>query len=222
MPLFVKVRSFLRNLLSFHRVEVDLDEEVRSHLELLMAENIRAGMPPTEAQRAARIELGGIEQVKEQVREERLGNWLYSVVSDCRYGLRQLRKNPGFATVAVLTLTLGIGLNSGIFTLFDATILQPLPVKDPNTIVDIYQSIESDPGPYRSFSYPEYVALRNSNSVFSGFIARNRGRIPSVNTAARRRIYSSRGCWPAGHVDREFLSFRFGHRRTTGGPSLTG
>ena len=171
MPLFVKVRSFLRNLLSFHRVEVDLDEEVRSHLELLIAKNIRAGMPPTEALRSARIELGGIEQVKEQVREERLGNWLYSVVSDCRYGLRQLRKNPGFATVAVLTLTLGIGLNTSIFTLFDATILQPLPVKDPNTIVDIYQSIESDPGPYRSFSYPEYVALRNSNSVFSGFIA---------------------------------------------------
>ncbi len=94
MPLLVKARSFLRNLFSTRRVDVDLDQEVHAHLELLTEENIRAGMPPKEAQRAARIELGGIEQVKEQVREERIGNWLHSVISDCRYGIRQLRKNP--------------------------------------------------------------------------------------------------------------------------------
>src|SRR5437016_7730304 len=99
MPLFAKGRSFLRNLFSSERVDTDLDQEVDSHLEMLIEENIRAGMPPEEAQRAARIELGGIEQVKEQVREERLGNWLHSVLSDCRYGLRQLRKNPGATAV---------------------------------------------------------------------------------------------------------------------------
>src|SRR5579864_8547072 len=109
MPLLVKVRSFLGNLFSSRRVDADLDHEVHSHLELLIAENIRAGMPPKEAERAARIELGGIEQVKEQVREERLGNWLHSVFSDCRYGIRQLRKNPGFTVVAILTLAVGIG-----------------------------------------------------------------------------------------------------------------
>ena len=84
MPLFVKARSFLRNLLSSGRMEADLDLEVHSHLEMLTDENIRAGMSPQEAQRAARIELGGIEQVKEQVREERIGNWLRSMISDCR------------------------------------------------------------------------------------------------------------------------------------------
>src|SRR3984893_14614541 len=95
MPLFVKVRRFLQNLFSSRRLEGDLDEEVHSHLELLTEDNIRAGMPPNKAQRAARIELGGIEQVKEQVREERIGNWVHSVISDCRYGARQLRKNTG-------------------------------------------------------------------------------------------------------------------------------
>src|SRR5258708_30515952 len=93
MPLLVKARSFLRNLFLSRRVEADLDQEVHSHLEMLIAENIRAGMPPQEAQRAARIELGGIEQVKEQVREERLGNWLRSASSDCRHALPPLRTN---------------------------------------------------------------------------------------------------------------------------------
>jgi hypothetical protein len=69
MPLLVKVRSFLRNLVSYRRVDLDLDQEVHSHLEMLTEENIRAGMPPDEAQRAARIELGGVEQVKERVRD---------------------------------------------------------------------------------------------------------------------------------------------------------
>src|SRR5207245_10197001 len=108
MPLFVKVRSFLGNLFSLRRVDVDLDQEVHAHLELLTEENIRAGMPTAEARRAARIELGGIEQVKEQVREERLGNWLHSVLSDCRYGLRQLRKNPGSTHGMAFTLALAI------------------------------------------------------------------------------------------------------------------
>ena len=95
MPLVRKVRAFLRNIFLSRRVEVDLDQEVHSHLEMLTEENIRAGMSPKDAQRAARIELGGSEQVKEQVREERIGNWLRSVFSDWRHGLRQLRKNPG-------------------------------------------------------------------------------------------------------------------------------
>src|SRR5260370_37411134 len=78
MPLFVKARSFLRNLFLSRRVDADLDQEVHAHLEMLIAENIRAGMPPHEAQRAARIELGGVEQVKEQVRASRTGAFLDS------------------------------------------------------------------------------------------------------------------------------------------------
>ena len=94
MPLLAKAQSFLRNLFLTRRVDADLDREVHAHLEMLIEEKLRAGMPAAEAQRAARIELGGAEQVKEEVREKRLGNWLHSVLSDCRYAVRQLRRTP--------------------------------------------------------------------------------------------------------------------------------
>jgi DNA replication initiation complex subunit (GINS family) len=91
MSLLAKLRSFLRNLFSSQSVDADLDREVHSHLSMLIDENTRAGMPPDEAQRAAHKELGGIEQVKEQVREKRIGNWLHSAFSDCHYGVRTAR-----------------------------------------------------------------------------------------------------------------------------------
>jgi len=141
MPLFVKARSFLRNFFSSRCVEADLDEEVHSHLELLVEENIRAGMPPEEAQRAARIELGGIEQVKQQVRENRIGNSIHSVVADCRYGFRQLRKNPGFTAVAVLTLALGIGANTAVFSHVNALVLRPFSFLDLDRVVAIWETV---------------------------------------------------------------------------------
>jgi predicted permease len=93
------------------------------------------------------------------------------IFQDVRYAMRQLRKSPGFTAMAVLTLGLGIGLNSAIFTLFDALTLRPLPISAPDAVVNVYQRIQSEAGSYRSFSYPEYVALRESNVVFSGLVA---------------------------------------------------
>jgi putative ABC transport system permease protein len=166
MALFVKVRSFLRNLFWTRRVEADLDQEVRSHLEMLTDENIRAGMSPQEAQRFARIELGGIEQVKDQVREQRLGNYLHSVVSDCRYGLRQLRKNPAFTTVAILTLALGIGACTAIFSVVYGVLLRPLPYPRSNQIVRLWEV--SSEGTRMSFADPNFGDVRSQARSLQG------------------------------------------------------
>src|SRR5712691_10887848 len=164
MPLLLKVRSFLRNLFLSRRVEVDLDEEVRSHLEMLIEENIRAGMKPKDALRAARMELGGIEQVKEQVREERIGNWLRSVISDCRYGARQLRKNPGFTVVVVLTLALGIGATTAIFSVVYGVLLRPLPYSNSNRIMAVFE-VTSQGRPSR-LADPNFDDLRGQSRSF--------------------------------------------------------
>src|ERR1700686_5770019 len=169
MPLLAKARSFFRNLFSFDRRDSDLDQEIRSHLELLTDENIRAGMSPKEAQRAARIELGGIEQVKEQVRKERIGNWLRSVASDCRYGLRQLRKNPGFTAVAIVTLAVAIGANAVVFSVLNALILHPLNMPDAESLYGIQHGNEASS--YQS--YPDYLDLRDRNHSFDGLAAYN-------------------------------------------------
>jgi predicted permease len=181
MPLFVKARSFLRNLFLARRVEVDLDQEVHSHLELLIAENIRAGMPPEEAQRAARIELGGAEQVKEQVREKRSGNWLQKMSSDCRYGLRQLRKNPGFTAVAVLTLALGIGASTAIFSVVYGVLLRPLPYTDANRIMAVFE-VTTTGRPSR-VADPNFDDFRDQSRSFQA-IAKYAVNIVSVSGAA--------------------------------------
>jgi predicted permease len=182
MPLFMKARKFLRNLLSTRRVDVDLDQEVHSHLEMLAEENIRAGMTPAEAQRAARIELGGIEQVKEQVREQRLGNWLHSVLSDCRYGLRQLRKSPGATAVMVFTLALGIGATTAIFSVVYGVLLRPLPYTDASRIMAMFE-VNSNGG-WSHLADPNFDDFRDQNRSFQA-IAKYNYYVVSVSGASQ-------------------------------------
>src|SRR2546427_4620519 len=182
MPLFMKARRFLRNLFSSRHVELDLDQEVHAHVEMLTDENIHGGMPPEEAQRAARIDLGGIEQVKEQVREERLGNWLRSVLCDCRYGLRQLRKNPGSTAVMVFTLALAIGATTAIFSVVYGVLLRPLPYTDANRIMAVFE-VNSNGG-WSHLADPNFDDFRDQNRSFQA-IAKYNDYVVSVSGASQ-------------------------------------
>jgi putative ABC transport system permease protein len=178
MPLLVKARSFLRNMFFTRRVDADLEQEVYSHLEILIEEKMRAGMSATDARRAARIEMGGIEQVKEQVREERMGNWLGSVLSDCRYGVRQLRKNPGATTVMIFTLALAIGSSTAIFSVVYGVLSRPLPYSDANRIMAVFE-VTSKGRPSR-LADPNFDDFRDQNRSF-GAIAKYDNYVTSIS-----------------------------------------
>ena len=130
--------SVCRNLLRRDRVERDLDDEVRATLEILTEEKVRAGMMPREARRAAGIELGSPESVKQQVRDGRSGAFVDTLLQDGRHGARLLLRQPLFTLTAMLSLAITIGANTTIFSLANALLLRPpTGVADPDSLVDI-------------------------------------------------------------------------------------
>ncbi|MGH9815302.1 MAG: ABC transporter permease, partial [Candidatus Acidiferrales bacterium] len=168
--------------------ERGLDAELQFHVERCIEELRGEGMSEAEARRRALVELGGVQQVKEEVRAMRGGVWLETLWQDVRYGARSLRRNPAFAAVAVLTLALGIGANTAVFSLLDTVLLKQLPVRDPEQLVLLdwiagpeahmihwidgtYSSNEQGQGWSTSFSVAVYEDLRRQNRVFDSLVA---------------------------------------------------
>jgi putative ABC transport system permease protein len=160
-------RFFRREL-----TEKRLDVELRFHIEHLIADLVGAGMAPEEARRRARLEFGGLDQVKEECRDIGCSHIIETLVQDLRYGLRQLRRNPGFTVVAVLTLALGIGANTAIFSVVNAVLLQPLPYRNPTRLVKIAETVQNRGAENPiTVSAPDFVDWRDSNHSFEDMAA---------------------------------------------------
>src|SRR6266404_3481412 len=161
------LRLRLRSLFRRDIVEHELDEELRYHFERQAEENFASGMSPEDARVSAMRDMQGLERRKEECRDMRRVNLHDNLIQDLRYGLRQLRANPGFSTVAVLTLALGIGANTAIFTVINAVLLRKQPYPDPAQLVALFQSLPAAGEVRLGASPPEYLDYRDRNRAFA-------------------------------------------------------
>jgi len=165
--------------------EGELDEEVRTHLNMATQALTERGVAQKEAERAAKREFGNVELTKEVTRDAWGGRWLRDLISDARYGLRMLSKNPGFTAIAVLTLALGIGSNSAVFSLIDALLLRSLDVPAPRELVRITFGPPGIDGPLSS---PMFDRLRERQRVFTDIFAWTNGPMVLSNKGVARPI----------------------------------
>jgi predicted permease len=192
------IRTFIARVTAMFRRtrdEAGLDEEIRTHLDLLTDEYVRRGMPLSSARAAARREFGGVDQIKEKYRDRLGWSLLDALRQDIRYAFRTFVKNPGFAAVAILTFTIGIGANTAIFGLIDALVLRSLPVRDPWQLVQL-KILRRDLPPGESFSHPLTRALSaQSNAVFAGLFGSS---TTSFTVGPPDAVTRVRGAWVTG------------------------
>src|SRR4029077_10317880 len=159
----------IRGLFGKRITDTELDLEFRAHIELLTEENIRKGMSPEEARYAARREFGGLEQTKELYRDRRSLPFLESFLQDVHYGVRMLCKNPGFTAVAVLTLALGIGANTAMFSVMEGVVLAPLRYFQPDRLVMVWENNPRLPRVY--VSHPNFLDWQRTVRSFQQMAA---------------------------------------------------
>lgn len=184
--------NWLGRLFARKQMEIDLDKELRFHFEAQVADKMQSGISESEARRLARLEFGGVEQIKEGCRESRGTMWIESLVQDVCFGARLMAKRPGFTAIVVLTLALGIGGNSAIFSVVNGVLLNPLSFPHPEQLVAVHESKPSfDRG---AISYPNFLDWRKDNRSFSAM------------AVGRQWSFSMTGHGDAARVSANFIS----------------
>jgi macrolide transport system ATP-binding/permease protein len=159
---------WLHRLFGKNKAEKQLDAELRDHLERQISDYIATGMSPEEARRRANLDFGGLESIKQQTRESRRGNFLETFFQDLAYGVRMLKKSPSLTSIVVITLALGIGVNTAIFSVLNGWLLRPLPVRAPEQITVLAFSQNRDGS---NFSFPDLLDFQKQPHAFSDLFA---------------------------------------------------
>ena len=171
MRLAAKIKRLFANLIGRDRLETTLDAEMRVYLDEMTERKIRQGIPPAEARRQVLLEADGVDQVKERVRDTWLGTGIETTIRDVHYAVRTLRRSPGFTITALLSLALGIGANTAIFTVVNAVLLKPLPFPEPERLVHLWETKPSE-GVSRDFVEPfNFLDWRDRTRSFEGMAA---------------------------------------------------
>jgi MacB-like periplasmic core domain len=195
MKLLAYFRSLAFALFPCSRTHGEIEEELASHIQHRVDDLERSGLPHAEAERRARVEFGGYQRFREECHEEMGGHLVETIIQDVLVGLRMLRKSPGFTAVAVLTLALGIGGNTAIFSIVNQVLLNPLPFPQPDRLVALH---ESKPNfTQGSISYPNFLDWQRDNRAFSAM------------AAVRRYQFSLTGRGDAERVGAEFVTADF-------------
>ena len=168
MKLYRKIGFQVAGLFGRGRFNSEMDAEMRMHLELRIERNIAAGMSPEEARYAALRSFGGVEQIKERARDQLKGAWVAQLIRDLRFAVRTICAHRWFSAAVIVTLALGIGINTTVFTLVNAVLFKPLPISGGERLVTVAgQNLTKADSP-TLISYPDFGEFRTQNRTFEG------------------------------------------------------
>jgi putative ABC transport system permease protein len=186
--LWTGLRHLVRNLLRRDRVERELTDEIDGYVDLLTEEKVALGMSRDNAHRTARLELGGVDQVKEHVRDVRVGVWLDALCQDVRFGVRTLIRRPAFTSIAVLTIGVGMGATTAMFSLIDSVLLKPLPFHEPDRLTRVYEVRPRFNAPRIEAAPANYLDWQQQAHSFEGLVAYVNGFANLTGSGAPERL----------------------------------